>query len=348
MWRKRQKGLSAMALFLFVLLLFLFFQKKSEEKTEIYKRADVLMGTDFYGTVYGGNEDVLPELAERLRSLETEQLSWREESSEIGKINSASGKGLGENISEETFGYLKAILDIAKKSEGALDPTIGNVSRLWDFGGVGERLPEKEEIETGIEKTGYEKLQVENGIISLPEGMSLDLGATGKGIGADVAADFIKEQDGIEGAVIALGGSIALIGNKPDQTWWNLAIVNPRGEEGEMLGVLKLQGEHFISTSGDYEKYFMVDGKRYHHILNPHTGYPAESGLISVTIVCDSGLKSDGLSTACFVLGLEKGMELIREYGAEGILVDEEKNVYITRGLKDFFDLKDESYQIVE
>ncbi len=348
MWMKKQKVLPAVVLFLLIFLMFFLSWKKNEEQAKIYKSADVLMGTNFYGTVYGGKEDVLPELAEQLRRLETGQLSWREETSEIGKLNSVSGQESGENISAATFGYLKDILEIAKRSNGALDPTIGSISRLWDFGGADEGLPAQEQINALLEKTGYEKLGIDENSIFLPEGMSLDLGAVGKGIGADRAAKFIQSQEGIEGAVIALGGTIALIGSRPDREPWNLAITNPRGKEGEILGVLKLSGQWFISTSGDYEKFFMVDKKRYHHILNPKTGYPAESGLISVTVVCDSGLKSDGLSTACFVLGLKQGMELLEEYGAEGIFVDEEKNVYTTEGLKSLFDLKDLSYKIVK
>lgn len=348
MWRKKQKALGAAALLLFFVLFFLLFVGNSEKQTEIYERADVLMGTSFHGTVYGGKRDVLPDLAKELKGLETEQISWREEASEIAKINFSGGKEPYENISPEVSGYLADVLDIAERSNGALDPTIGNISRLWDFGGAGERLPEKAEIETFLIKMGYEKLQISENSIFLPEGISLDLGAVGKGIGADRAADFIKTQEGIEGAVIALGGSVALIGSKPDLTPWNLAIANPRGEKGDILGILKLSGEQFVSTSGDYEKYFVVDKKRYHHILNPKTGYPAESGLISVTVVCDSGLKSDGLSTACFVLGLEKGMELLKEYGAEGVFVDEERNVYLTEALKDCFTLKDNSYRMIK
>lgn len=348
MWRKKQKTFVPLALLLFLLLGVLVFERSGKGKASVYERADVLMGTSFHGTVYGGSKEVLPALAKELGSMETRRLSWREETSEIGQINLLAGKEPYKNMSPEISGYLTDILDIADKSGGALDPTIGNVSRLWDFAGVDERLPMPEEIAVVLEKTGWEKLVIAENSIFLPEGMSLDLGAVGKGIGADRAAEFVKSQEGIEGAVIALGGSIALIGSRPDRAPWKLAIANPRGTEGEILGVLKLSGECFVSTSGDYEKYFMVDKKRYHHILNPKTGYPAESGLISVTVVCDSGLKSDGLSTACFVLGLEGGMELLKEYGAEGVFVDEEKNVYVTEGLKSLLDLKNNSYKIVE
>lgn len=345
---KKQRVIKTTIFLLLVFLVFLLVRRKNGEQAQVYERADILMGTNFYGTVYGGEENVLPDLVEELRTLETETLSWRVETSEVGKINAAGGQKSYESVSKELYGYLTDILDIAKNSEGALDPTVGNISRLWDFGGTNERLPEKEEIESLLKWTGYDKLQIKETGIFLPEGMSLDLGAVGKGIGADRAAEFIKRQEGIDGAVIAVGGSIALIGSKPDESPWKLAIANPRGEEGEILGILTLFGDWFVSTSGDYEKYFMVDGKRYHHILNPHTGYPAESELISVTVVCNSGLKSDGLSTACFVLGLEKGMELLKEYQGEGIFVDEEKKVYVTEGLKSLFDLADKSYTIME
>jgi thiamine biosynthesis lipoprotein len=152
----------------------------------------------------------------------------------------------------------------------------------------------------------------------------------------------------VSGAVISVGGSIVTYGQKDDGSDWSVAIAGPRSEEGDYLGILSVSGDKFVSTSGDYEKYFIKDGKRYHHILDPDTGYPAESGLISTTVLCDSGLLSDGLSTACFVLGAEKALDLLEEYGAEGILVDEEKNIYLTDGIAEQFTLLDDGYQIVE
>ena len=132
--------------------------------------------------------------------------------------------------------------------------------------------------------------------------------------------------------------------SKTDGTNWNVAVQNPRGKDGEAMGVLSLSGTTNVSTSGDYEKYFMQNGKRYHHILDPSTGYPAESSLISVTVVSDNGLLSDGLSTACFVLGKEKGQKLLETYGAEGIFIDQNKKVTVTKGLKDKFTILNEEY----
>ena len=156
---------------------------------------------------------------------------------------------------------------------------------------------------------------------------------------------FKKSKKEVSGAVIAVGGSILLYGSKADGSDWNVAVQNPRGQDGEAMGLLSLSGTTNVSTSGDYEKYFMQDGKRYHHILDPSTGYPADSGLISVTIVSDSGLLSDGLSTACFVLGKEKGEKLLETYGAEGVFIDQNKKVTVTKGLKDKFTILNKEYK---
>lgn len=180
--------------------------------------------------------------------------------------------------------------------------------------------------------------------IYIEDQCTLDLGAVGKGIACDVAQNYLKQQKEVSGAVIAVGGSILLYGSKADGSNWNVAVQNPRGKDGEAMGVLSLSGTTNVSTSGDYEKYFMQNGKRYHHILDPSTGYPAESSLISVTVVSDNGLLSDGLSTACFVLGKEKGERLLETYGAEGVFIDQNKKVTVTKGLKDKFTILNEEY----
>ena len=185
-----------------------------------------------------------------------------------------------------------------------------------------------------------ENIQIEEAgkTIAMGAGCTLDLGAVGKGSACDVAREYLKEQDGVQGAVIAVGGSILTYGRKPDGTAFRVAVQNPDEENGSYMGVIDLTGTACVSTSGDYEKYFVQDGKRYHHILDPATGYPSESGLSSVTVVCPdagewkeyAGLLSDGLCTACFVLGKEKGMELLEQYGMEGVFIDKERQVTVT------------------
>lgn len=135
-------------------------------------------------------------------------------------------------------------------------------------------------------------------------------------------------------------------GEKPDGSAWKIALTDPRNTEGDYLGAVSLEGESYLSTSGDYEKYFIEDGVRYHHILNPSDGYPVHNGITSVTVVCGRGLNADGLSTACFVLGIEKGSALLKKYGADGIFVDEKNCVYLTEGMEDRFELLQDSYEV--
>ena len=187
-----------------------------------------------------------------------------------------------------------------------------------------------------LKDTGFGRVQFPENGISLPPGMQLDLGAVGKGIACDRVRAYLNSRPQITGAVVAVGGSVVTYGQKPDGSPWKVAIVHPR-EEGNYLGVLSLTGEQFVSTSGDYERYVTVDGVRYHHILDPATGYPARSGLCSVTIVCGSGLLADALSTACFVLGSEQGLDLAKSYGAEALLVEEDGTLRMTEGMREIF-----------
>ena len=182
----------------------------------------------------------------------------------------------------------------------------------------------------------------------MEKGTSVDLGAAGKGIGCQEAEEILKETDAA-GAVAAIGGSILLYGEKPNGDMWKIGIANPRNETGDSyLGTLTLEGTVTVSTSGDYEKFLIKNGKRYHHILDPHTGFPAESGLISVTVVSREGWLSDALSTACFVLGYEKSLDLLEQYGAQAVFVDENYRVCVTDGLADAFTITGAAYEMVD
>lgn len=321
----------------------------SEDNKDIstYSNTGFAMGTTISQQIYA-SEDLTEEIMDKLIDLEEDLISWRKTNSEIYNLNSFAGENKRAELSESTEKYLKSVLEISAESNGALDPTIGQIARLWDIGGENPRVPQDEEIEELLNYVGYKNIDINDEGVLLPSGYKIDLGAVGKGIGCDEARKILSESEKTQGAVISVGGSILVYGNKPDGEAWRIAITDPRGEdEGDILGGLTLTEECYISTSGDYEKYIEKDGKRYHHILDPSTGYPAESGLISVTIVCDNGLLSDALSTACFVLGLEEGMKLAEKYNAEAMFVDEDKNIYMTDGMEALFELSNTSYQIV-
>lgn len=357
----------------------------STNSPQEYSKTDFVMSTVLSEKIYG-TKDVTQDIKEELDKLEKDQLSWREDHSVVSKINADAQKGIKTKLDSDMTSWVEDSLELAKRSNGAFDPTIGRLTRLWNIEGDNPKVPSKQEIKNTLEDTGYTKIHLEKvesqntantkknvdkdikdntaknketsedtsqntntnesvSSIYIGDKCTLDLGAVGKGIACDVVQDYLKKQKEVSGAVIAVGGSILLYGSKADGSDWNVAVQNPRGQDGEAMGVLSLSGTTNVSTSGDYEKYFMQDGKRYHHILDPSTGYPADSGLISVTIVSDSGLLSDGLSTACFVLGKEKGEKLLETYGAEGVFIDQNKKVTVTKGLKDKFTILNKEYK---
>ena len=175
-------------------------------------------------------------------------------------------------------------------------------------------------------------------------GMAVDLGAVAKGFAAQRAADAIRAAGGTS-ALLDLGGNITVLGSKPDGADWRVAVKDPQDTERQ-LGVVSLR-DKTLSTSGGYERYFEANGITYHHILDPETGYPADSGLVSVTVVSDSGASSDALSTACFVLGYEKSLPLLEHYNAQAVFIDTNHQIYVTEGLQDAFTLTSSAYTIV-
>ena len=226
---------------------------------------------------------------------------------------------------------------------------MGKIIRLWDIDGEDPHIPEEKELNTLLKKVGYSKITLDGNKVTLPAGMTLDLGAAGKGMGCDAVEQVLEKEKEVSGMILNLGGSSVMsYGSKPDGSSWQVAVTDPRDTEGDYLGVVALKGTEFLSTSGDYEKYFIEDGVRYHHILDPSTGYPARSGLTSVPVVCDNGLDADGLSTACFVLGREKGEKLLEKYHADGLFVDDSGHVWLTEGMKERFQLLKDTYSISE
>lgn len=337
-------------------------------------KVDTAMGTIIQQNLYGEGDlaDEAEEILQCINNLEQNQLSWRLENAELYRLNQSAGSVDGMEVSEELMGILEQCMDVAEGSEGAFDPTIGQVVRLWniDEWSVSEDggafvPPAEEQLAILLADCGYDKIkivqntdiemeqfnseqigdeenrtrgevEIQGNTIVLPAGMQLDLGAVGKGIALDSIAEILEQRTGISGAVISVGGSILTYGVKDDGSSWKVGIVDPF-DTADYLGTLSLSGQWCISTSGDYERYVEVDGVRYHHILNPHTGEPADSGVRSVTILSKSGLYSDALSTACFVLGVEKGLELAEHFEAEALFVDTNGEIVMTEGMGSLF-----------
>ncbi|MBQ3136805.1 MAG: FAD:protein FMN transferase [Clostridia bacterium] len=230
----------------------------------------------------------------------------------------------GKTSDKSVIEIINSVKKVSDDVDGAFDITVGELSDLWSIGKKGEKIPTEKEISEALNGIDYKKIRNEKGAVYY-QGGEVDLGAVGKGFACDLIKVYL-DAAGAKGAVVSVGGSILAYGDynkKGDK--WSIAIRHPRSET-EFLGIISLD-EGFVSTSGDYERYFEKDGKRYHHIFDARTGYPASSGLISVTVVADSGVLSDALSTACFIVGEEKGKALLEKYGASAIFVDEKMNI---------------------
>lgn len=317
----------------------------AEAQVEKYSNTDFAMDTVISETLYTTGEDINASVGEKLREIETGLLSWTTGDSQIAEINNANGETV--EVSEELAGYLTQILQLVADSDGAFDPTLGEVIRLWNIEGDDPHVPEQSELDKLLKNVDYKNIVLDGDKVTLKNGSTLDLGAVGKGIGCDVTAACLKEQKDVTGMILNLGGSsVMAYGEKPDQSPWKVAVTDPRDTEGEYVGAVTIKGGEFLSTSGDYEKYFMEDGKRYHHILNPEDGYPVWNGVTSVTVVCDNGLLADGLSTACFVLGIEDAQPLLEKYHADAAFMDEDHNVYLTSGMKERFELMKNTYTV--
>lgn len=318
-WKKALLAGLAAALLCGVLTLALL-QNAAKREYPMESAAGIAMGTVVSMKLYDKTEPQLQkQVLSGIRALE-KTISWREADSPVAQFN-RTGRCKNDTVAQT----VRVCLDLFRQTDGLFDPTIGSVSRLWDFGGEAQRLPAKAEIEAALQTVDAAKLHVDGAVLSGESGQQLDLGAVGKGLACDEAAAFLK-QAGICGAVVSVGGSICAFGsrNKAGDPW-RIAIRHPR-KENAFLGTLLLR-EGFVSTSGDYEKYFEQGGKRYCHLLNAKTGYPAESGLCSVTVVCENGLLSDALSTACYLLGEEQSKALLAAYGASAVFVSDEGEI---------------------
>lgn len=298
------------------------FYNQRHQRFEGSDKSSIAMGTILTQKVYGkyAGKDI-----EKIKAIVDgldDMISWRDENSQVARLNS------GETVSVGYItGLVKQCRELSELSGGVFDVTVGGISQLWSIGEEDERIPSAEEIEAELKNTGYGKIKISDKSLSLPAGVKLDLGAVGKGAACDLVKAYL-DTSGMQGAIISVGGSILAWGNyNKAGDKWQIAVSHPRNE-GEYLGVISLD-EGFVSTSGDYERYFEKDGKRYHHILDATTGYPAETDVISVTVVCDSGAMADALSTACFILGEEKSKPILEKYGASAIFVDKDSDISI-------------------
>lgn len=296
---------------------------KYEEKQ--FLAMDTLISVE----VLGAKEDV-QEIQAIIDELE-DKVSTTNQNSELYQVNHRTTNIV--ELSDTVAQLLAEELEISETTDGALNPALYPISLAWGFTTENKRVPSEQELAALLPKTDWRQIQLSGNQLTLAEGMELDFGATAKGFASDLCASYLKGQE-VKSALLDFGGNVYTIGNNKDGEMWKIGIRDPWDETAKnFAGILESTNEAII-TSGSYERYFEQDGIRYHHIMDGTTGMPAQSGLMSVTIVCESGVKADGLSTALFVMGLEEGTEYWRQYGGfEAIFIAEDGTQYYTEGL---------------
>ena len=306
----------------------------ADENAEPNSRTVFAMDTVMELSAYGADDALMEAAEQEILGLES-RLSVTDAGSEIYALDH---NGLAE-LSPDTTELMQTALEMCERTDGALDVSIYPVLRAWGFTTGSYQVPTQEEIENLLTHVHYRKVTLENGTASIAQGMEVDLGSVAKGYTGDQVSQLLREG-GVTSALLNLGGNVQLVGGKPDGSDWRVAVQDP--ESDGYLGVLSLRDKAAI-TSGGYERYFVGDdGEVYWHIIDPATGAPARSGLISVTVIGDRGVVCDALSTALFVMGLDKAAEYWRRYGDfEAVFVAEDGSVAITSGLQDCFTLAD-------
>ncbi|NOU79835.1 FAD:protein FMN transferase [Paenibacillus sp. LMG 31459] len=315
--------------------------KSLEQTFYIY---DTVVNIKVFGdTVEQKNMDDIQAMLERMDI----EFSRTKENGELYAVNQAAGKE-AVAVSDETLDIVKLSLKYAEEMDGLYDPTVGPLVDLWAIGEGGERVPDQAAIDKARSLTNYKDVIVDDAAKTVKlakEGMVLDMGGIGKGYAADRIADYLKAQ-GLDSAMINLGGSsIIALGNKPNGSPWNIGLQDPDQSRGTQLGTIKISDE-VIDASGVYERFFMQDGVRYHHILDPRTGFPSQNGLKSITIMSPNATDADALSTGVFLMGLEDGMKYLEALPekVDAFFITDDNKIYATSSLRERLNLTDPTY----
>ncbi len=331
------------------MLLFLMFTLYSCAGEAPAPQTEFVLGTVCTVNLFAkGTREAYREIFERLREIEA-RMSANRDDSEIAEINRNAGIA-PVRVHPDVIDVVSTALRYAELSDGAFDPSIGPLVKLWNIGSDDARLPAAAEIEAVLPLIDYRSVVVDAaaGTVFLKRpGMKLDLGAIAKGYAADEAARIIAKRR-IPSAIVDLGGNVLAYGEKNGKESWRVGVQDPSSERGSHIGIVSVKNKTLV-TSGVYERYFEADGVRYHHILDPKNGYPVENGLLSVTIVADRSIDADGLSTSVFALGPEKGRRLVESLsGVEAIFIFDDFAVRSTSGILRDFRLTDPRFRAAD
>ena len=309
------------------------------QREERQEKNFFLMDTPITVTLYTDKktaERIFADCREILHELDA-LWSRTKSDSDIGRFNAAENS---LELDSRTASLILQAMDITQKTGGAFDITVAPIVNLWQASEEKGTLPTSDEMLSALELVGTQNITLtSNTLTKSKEDVQIDLGGIGKGAAISALISYLEESDA-HGGLVSFGSNVAVFGSKPDQKPFRIALKNPKAEDG-YAGVLNLQAGQILSVSGDYERYYTINGEKYHHILNPQTGYPAQSGLCSVAVICSDGALADALSTALFVMGEEKARAFYESkvYDFEAVFIDENGNVITTTGLTNVFEI---------
>jgi thiamine biosynthesis lipoprotein len=308
-----------------------------------------MLGTTCTVRLYtGGNAEALDAAFARIAEIES-RMTINKGGSEVDLVNEAAGIH-PVKVTADVLNVITAGLKYSEDGDGAFDVTIAPLVKLWGIGSDSARVPDPSEIRSALSRIGYRDLLVnekESTVFLKRKGMGIDLGSVAKGYAADEVVRVLKER-GVTAALVDLGGNILTMGKKPGGAQWRIAIQNPDEARGTMIGYVDVPGGS-VTTAGTYERYFMKEGKRYFHILDARTGYPAWNGLSAVAIWAPDSITADGYDTLVFTLGLERGKKLVESMNGaiEAVFITDAKQVYVTPGLTSRFTLTGSEYVLI-
>ncbi|MGN0518478.1 MAG: FAD:protein FMN transferase [Acutalibacteraceae bacterium] len=307
---------------------------ESEKDSRKYLALDTVIDI----TIYGEHDDVFDTMEEALDDYEA-RLSVTEETSEIAMLNKSGGEY--KKVSTDIYNIINSAKRVHDMTDGAFDISVYPLVKAWGFTTDEYKIPDMEEIERLKRNVNSNNIMLDPDTLSvrLMTGMQIDLGGIAKGY---ISSKMISsmEKSGVESAIVSLGGNVQVLGTKPDGSAWRVGIQHPDYSDC-YIGVLSLINEAAI-TSGGYQRYFVQDGKTYHHIIDPATGAPAETDIVSVTVVTDKPIDGDGLSTAFFVMGTEKTLKFLDENPEyKAVILTKNYDLLVSKELKNSFEVSD-------
>jgi len=320
----------------------------SQETFEATSKTTLQFGTIIQITIFDPEKKSgLNRAIDHMKTLE-DTLSTSIENSDVNTFNNADAN-MPITLGEHSKSVIERGLYYSEFSDGCFDITIEPIVDIWGIGKERAGIPEKDTIEALLNNVDYNYLSYDGSagtLTKLKDDISIDLGAIAKGYAADEAARILREE-GVDKALINLGGNVYALGNKTDSQPWNVGIQDPLEPQGAMIGIVQVSDQAVI-TSGIYERFFEEDGVRYHHILDPKTGYPLNNELLGVSIITPSAIDGDALSTVVYTKGLDEGMELIESLeNTEAIFITRDKKIYVSTGADKIFEKRNENYDLI-